>query len=50
MPFVDVVGKAGMVDPLQYGPTAAKLGVTFWLIVIVSVVVFAHSPAVGVKV
>ena len=42
MPFVDVVGRAGIVAPEQYGPTAAKAGVTFGLTVIVSVVVVAH--------
>ncbi len=42
MPLVDVVGKAGTVDPLQYGPTATKVGITIGLIVMVRVVVFAH--------
>ena len=42
MPFVEVVGNAGIEAPLQYGPTAANVGVTFEFIVIVSVVVVAH--------
>ena len=42
MPFVDVVGKAEIVAPLQYGPTAANVGVTFGVMVMVSVVVVAH--------
>ena len=50
MLLVDVVGNAGIVAPLQYGPNAANVGVTFGVIVIVSVVVVAQRPAVGVKV
>ena len=50
MPFVDVVGRAVNVTPEQIGATAAKVGVTFGLTVIVSVVVVAHWPAAGVKV
>ena len=42
MPSFDVVGNAGMVAPLQYGPTAANVGVTFGVIVMVSVAVVAH--------
>ena len=42
IPFVDVVGNAGIVAPEQYGPTAANVGVTFGVIVIVSVCVKAH--------
>ena len=35
MPLVDVVGSnAGIVAPLQYGPTAANVGITFGLMVI----------------
>ena len=48
--FVELVGNAGIAAPEQYGPTAAKVGVTFGVIVIVKVVVLAHNPAVGVKV
>jgi len=50
MPLVEVVGNAGTLAPLQYGPTDANVGVTFGVIVIVSVVVVAHCPAVGVNV
>ena len=42
MLFVEVVGNAGTLAPLQYGPTAANVGVTFGVMVIVSVVVVAH--------
>ena len=50
MPFVDVVGKAGIGSFAQYGPTASNVGVTFGFTVIVKVVVFTHKPAVGVNV
>ena len=50
MPLVDVVGNAGITAPLQYGPTAANVGVTFGVMVMVRVVVVAHCPAVGVNV
>jgi hypothetical protein len=50
IPFVEVVGKAGIVAPEQYEPNAAKVGVTPGVILIVSVVEFAHCPAVGVNV
>ena len=40
--FVDDVGNALIVAPEQKGPTAAKVGVMFGLIVIGSVVVVAH--------
>ena len=42
MAMVEVVGSAGITAPLQYGPTAAKVGVTLLLITISSVVVVAH--------
>ena len=48
--FVEVVGNAGIVAPLQYGPTAAKFGVTFGVILMVSAVVVAHWPTDGVNV
>ena len=32
IPFVEVVGNAGIEAPEQYGPTDAKVGVTFGLI------------------
>ena len=50
MPLVEVVGKAVSVAPEQIGATAANVGVTVGLTVIVNVVVVAHCPAVGVKV
>ena len=50
MPLVEVVVNAGTPAPLQYGPTDANVGVTFGVIVIVSCVVVAHCPAVGVNV
>ena len=50
MPLLDVVGNADKVAPEQMGATAVNVGVIFGLTVIVSVVVVAHCPAVGVKV
>ena len=50
MPLLDVVGSADNVAPEQIGATALNVGVIFGLTVIVSVVVVAHCPAVGVKV
>jgi len=50
IPLVDVVGKADKVAPEQIGATAANVGVTFGLTVMVKVVVVAHCPAFGVKV
>ena len=50
MPLFEVVGKADKVAPAQIGATALNVGVIFGLTVIVSVVVVAHCPAVGVKV
>jgi hypothetical protein len=50
IPLVEVVGNADIAAPEQYGPTDAKVGVTCGVMVIVSVVVVAHCPAVGVKV
>ena len=50
IPLVEVVGNADKVAPEHIGATAAKIGVTFGLTVIVNVVVVAHCPAVGVKV
>ena len=49
-PLLDVVGNADKVAPEQMGATTVNLGVTFGLTVIVSVVVVAHCPAVGVNV
>jgi hypothetical protein len=42
IPFKEVVGKAGITVPVQYGPTAVKVGVILELIFIVKVVVVAH--------
>ena len=50
MPLFDVVGNGVNAAPEQIGATAVKVGVTFGLTVIVSVVVVAHWPAAGVKV
>jgi hypothetical protein len=50
IPFVDVVGRAGIVAPEQYGPTVLKVGTVFEFMNMVIVAVVAHCPAVGVKV
>ena len=50
MPLVEVVGRADKVAPAQIGATAVNVGVILGLTVIVSVVVVAHCPAVGVNV
>jgi len=50
MPFVEVVGSAGIEAPEQYGPGVENVGVVFGLIVIVRDVVVAHCPGFGVKV
>ena len=52
MPLFDVAGRSvvGIVDPLQYGPTDANVGVTLSLITICKVVGVEHCPAVGVNV
>ena len=42
MPLIDVVGNAAKAPPEQIAATAAKVGVTFGLTVIVKVVVVAH--------
>ena len=42
MPLFDVVGNAPKAAPEQIAATAVKVGVTFGLTVIVSVVVVAH--------
>ena len=49
-PFVEVAGSVGGTEPVQIGPIAAKVGVTFELIVTVRVVLTAHWPAEGIKV
>ena len=50
MPLFDVVGSAASAAPAQMGATGVNVGVTLVLTAIVSVAVFAHSPAVGVNV
>jgi hypothetical protein len=50
MPFWELVGKAGIEAPTQYGPTAEKVGVIFGLTTMVIVVEFAQRPGLGVKV
>ena len=50
IPFTEVFGSAGITAPLQYGPTAAKPGVTLGVIVMVAVLVVAHCPTLGVNV
>ena len=50
IPLFDVVGKAASAAPEQIAATGVKVGITFAFTVIVSVVVVAHCPAVGVKV
>jgi hypothetical protein len=50
IPLLEVVGSADKVAPEQIGATAVNVGVIFGLTVIVSVVVVAHCPAVGVNV
>jgi len=50
MPLVEVVGKADKTVPEQIVATGLKVGVTLGETVMVSVVVVAHCPAVGVNV
>ena len=40
--FVELVGRAGIVAPEQYGPTGANVGVTFGVMLIVSEAFVAH--------
>ena len=49
-PSLEVVGNAFNVPPEQIAATGVNVGVIFGLTTIVSVVVVAHCPAVGVKV
>jgi hypothetical protein len=48
--LLEVVGNAASGSPLQIGFTWVKVGVVLELTVIVMFAVFAHAPAVGVKV
>ena len=50
MPLVEVVGNGAGVAPEQIAATAANVGITLGVTVIVKVVVAAHCPAVGVNV
>ena len=50
IPLVLVVGNALNVPPVHIEATGVKVGVTFGLTVIVSVVGIAHWPTAGVKV
>ena len=50
MPLLEVVGRADKVAPEQIGATGVNVGVMFGFTTIVSVVVVAHCPAVGVNV
>jgi hypothetical protein len=50
IPFVEVVGNTGAVDPVQIGFIAAKVGIMLELTVTFNVVIVAHCPAVGVNV
>jgi subtilisin family serine protease len=50
MPFVEVVGNVGAIEPEQIGATPAKVGVTAGFTVTVNIVEVAHWPASGVKV
>ena len=50
IPLLEVVGRADNVAPEQIGATDVNVGVMFGFTTIVSVVVVAHCPAVGVNV
>ena len=50
IPLLEVVGNGFNVPPEQMGATAVKVGVILGFTVMVSVVVVAHCPAVGVNV
>ena len=50
MPFVELNGKAGITVPAQYGPTAAKVGISNGSMMIDSLAIAAHWPAAGVNV
>jgi len=50
IPLSDVVGNTGATDPEQIGAIAAKVGITFGVIVTSIVVDVAHWPASGVNV
>ena len=48
-PLLDVVGKVGAVAPLQIAAIAVNVGVIFGVTVIVTDLVVAHCPVVGVN-
>ena len=50
MPSLEAVGNGDKTAPEQIAATGLNVGVMFGLTVMVSVVVVAHCPAVGVKV
>ena len=50
IPLLEVVGKAVKVALAQEDATVVNVGVTIGFTVMVIVAVFAHNPAVGVKV
>jgi hypothetical protein len=50
IPFVDVVGRIGAVDPEHIGAIAVNVGIVLLFTVTVNVAVVAHCPAFGVKV
>ena len=50
MPLLEVVGNGDKAVPEQIAATGLNVGVIFGLIVMVSVAVVAHCPALGVKV
>lgn len=50
MPFIEVNGSTGAVEPSHIAATAAKVGVTFGVTVTSNVIGVAHWPASGVNV
>jgi hypothetical protein len=48
--FVELVGKTGTVAPEQIAATAEKIGVTFGVTVMLSVVIHCPATKVGEKV
>ena len=50
IPLVEVVGNGASTAPEQIAATAANVGVTLGVTVMVNVVVVAHCPAAGVNV
>jgi hypothetical protein len=50
IPLIEVVGNGVSASPAQIGPTGANVGIMRGVTVKLSVVLKAHSPALGVKV